>query len=129
MRDFAALDENNVVVNVIATDDKDIEWCEAFDPSVHKWVFSASENTAKSACIGDTYDESNEVFLRPKPYPSWVLNSDWKWVAPVSPPADTDEKTYAWNEETGQWRQLSDDEVAGNTPIPEFLLIRENPSG
>ena len=34
-----------------------------------------------------------------------------------------------WNEETGQWRQLSDDEVAGNTPIPEFLLIRENPSG
>ena len=52
MRDFAALDENNVVVNVIATDDKDIEWCEAFDPSIHKWVFSASENTAKSACIG-----------------------------------------------------------------------------
>ena len=103
MRDFAALDENNVVVNVIATDDKDIEWCEAFDPSIHKWVFSASENTAKSACIGDTYDESNEVFIRPKPYPSWVYNENFIWVPPTDAPAEEINVERIWNEETLSW--------------------------
>ena len=27
-----------------------------------------------------------------------------------------------------EWRQLSDDEADGDTPIPEFLLIREFPT-
>tara|TARA_Y100000004_G_scaffold50498_1_gene55649 strand:+ start:1346 stop:1699 length:354 start_codon:yes stop_codon:yes gene_type:complete len=53
------------------------------------------------ASVGCSYDANNDVFILPKPYPSWTLNSDNKWEAPVSPP--TDGEVHIWNEENQQW--------------------------
>ena len=56
------------------------------------------------AGIGYTYDATNDVFYAPQPYPSWVLNSDWTWEAPV--PAPTDGKAYNWDEATTSWIEV-----------------------
>jgi hypothetical protein len=56
----------------------------------------------KYACIGDTYDETRDAFIPPKPYNSWVLNEDTcLWNAPVAYPQD--DNYYKWNEETKSW--------------------------
>ena len=53
------------------------------------------------AGIGYTYDEVNDVFIPPQPYPSWTLSADWLWEAPVAYPNDGN--LYEWNEETTSW--------------------------
>ena len=53
------------------------------------------------AGIGYTYLAENDVFIPPKPFPSWVLNSSWLWEAPV--PMPTDGKKYGWDEATVSW--------------------------
>ena len=54
------------------------------------------------AGIGYTYDQANDVFYAPQPYPSWILNqTTWTWESPV--PYPTDNKNYSWNEPTISW--------------------------
>ena len=58
------------------------------------------------AGIGYTYDQTNDVFYAPKPFPSWSLNeSTWTWEAPV--PMPTDGKMYSWDEATQTWSELN----------------------
>ena len=57
------------------------------------------------AGVGYTYDSSNDVFIGPKPYPSWLLDeAKWDWKAPVDMPNDG--KEYVWNEETTSWDEV-----------------------
>ena len=57
------------------------------------------------AGIGYTYDQVNDVFYAPKPYPSWTLNqTTWLWEAPT--PYPTDDKRYSWNESTTSWVEV-----------------------
>ena len=54
------------------------------------------------AGIGYTYDQTNDVFYAPKPYPSWTLNeTTWLWQAPIAYPADG--KNYSWDEANQSW--------------------------
>ena len=55
------------------------------------------------AGIGFTYDQANDVFYAPQPFPSWVLNNTtWTWEAPT--PYPTDGKLYVWDEATTSWK-------------------------
>lgn len=55
------------------------------------------------AGLGHIYDEINDVFYKPKPYASWILNEDtWLWEAPIPKP---DETAHSWNEETQEWEK------------------------
>jgi hypothetical protein len=54
------------------------------------------------AGIGYTYDQSNDVFYAPQPFPSWILNTNtWTWEAPI--PMPNDNKSYIWDEPTLSW--------------------------
>ena len=54
------------------------------------------------AGIGSIYDEINDIFIHPKPYPSWTLNtSTAMWEAPV--PRPEDDLKYVWDEDNQQW--------------------------
>jgi hypothetical protein len=58
------------------------------------------------AGIGYVYDQTNDVFYAPKPYPSWILNqTTWTWEAPT--PMPTDGKVYTWNEATTSWVEVA----------------------
>ena len=57
------------------------------------------------AGIGYTYDEANDVFYAPQPFPSWTLNNQtWLWEAPV--PYPNDGKLYRWDEDTTSWIEV-----------------------
>jgi hypothetical protein len=54
------------------------------------------------AGIGFSYDQANDVFYPPQPYPSWVLNpKTYLWEAPVAEP--TTGSPYSWDEATKSW--------------------------
>ena len=52
-----------------------------------------------------TYDETLDAFIPPKPFASWVLDTDKaQWKAPVDMPVD--DKKYTWNEATLAWVEV-----------------------
>ena len=58
------------------------------------------------AGIGYTYDQANDVFYAPQPYPSWILNqTTWTWEAPIAMPIDG--KVYNWDEATTSWIEVA----------------------
>ena len=58
------------------------------------------------AGIGYTYDQANDVFYAPQPFPSWTLNkSTWTWESPT--PYPNDGKIYQWDEQTTSWKEVT----------------------
>lgn len=54
------------------------------------------------AGVGYTHDKTNDAFIPPKPYNSWILNTEsFLWDPPT--PMPTDGQQYSWNEETQSW--------------------------
>jgi hypothetical protein len=118
MAHFAELDENNVVKQVIAvhnnelldedgneSEQKGIDFC--VNLLGGRWVqTSYNGNIRKNyAGIGYIYDSTNDWFHSPQPYPSWVLDSDALWQAPIEKPSELD-KFYSWNETTLSWDEI-----------------------
>ena len=61
---------------------------------------------ANYAGIGYTYDQTNDVFYAPQPYPSWTISAPtWTWQPPV--PYPTDGKVYIWDEATTSWVEVT----------------------
>lgn len=90
MANFAVLDGIKVV-NVIVADALSIA-----EEVTNK---TCIEYTNEAVAIGDTYE--NGVFLHPQPYPSWVLNEENNWVAPVNYPSE--DGIYHWDESVVNW--------------------------
>lgn len=54
------------------------------------------------AGIGYIYDQVNDVFYAPKPYPSWTISAPtWEWQPPVPYPSTGG--PYTWDEATQSW--------------------------
>lgn len=57
------------------------------------------------AGIGFTYDPELDAFIPPKPYPSWILDTNTcLWDPPV--PYPNDGKTYIWDEGALSWVEV-----------------------
>jgi hypothetical protein len=52
--------------------------------------------------VGYAYDHEADVFIMPKPYDSWSLDSNYDWQPPVAKPGS--EGHWVWNEEVGEWQ-------------------------
>lgn len=106
MAHFAQIDENNIVTQVLVTDNNYPN--EGYDWLVEnlggRWVQTSYNATIRKnfAGIGYTYDEQRDAFIPPKPFDSWLLDEETcNWVAPK--PYPTDEKIYIWDEEAQDW--------------------------
>ena len=54
------------------------------------------------AGVGYTYDQANDVFYAPQPFPSWTLDKTvWAWAAPT--PMPTEGGPFNWDEATKSW--------------------------
>ena len=64
------------------------------------------------AGIGYRYDEETDAFIAPQPFPSWELDENMRWEAPVEMP--TDGEFYSWDEANLEWvkRESEDEEAA-----------------
>jgi hypothetical protein len=106
MAHFAELDQDNIVVQVLVTDNDYPN--EGYDWLVENlggtWVQTSYNATIRKnfAGVGFTYDEALDAFIPPKPFDSWLLNEETcLWDAPT--PYPTDGKNYNWDEETQDW--------------------------
>lgn len=136
MSHFAKI-ENGVVTNVIVASQDFIDSGAIGDPSSWKQtsyntygnVHYGNDGTPDSgqplrgnyAGIGFTYDEVNDVFYAPQPYPSWTLNEmSWLWEAPIPKPEDLPgelPKIYDWDEETLSWVDVTPPKDDGVVPV------------
>jgi hypothetical protein len=118
---FAKLNEENIVTQVIVvanqdTADKDgveveaigIGFCTNLLGGNWKQTSYNGNFRKNYAGIGYKYDADLDAFIPPQPYPSWTLNSNAKWEAPVTYP--TDGKSYNWSESTQSWVEVSAEE-------------------
>jgi hypothetical protein len=115
MSHFAKVLDGKVIQVIVA----EPEFFETFiDTSAGTWIqtsYNTHGNQHKNggtplrgnyAGVGFTYDQTNDVFYAPQPYPSWTLNnSTWIWESPV--PYPTDDKQYAWDEATTSWKEIA----------------------
>ena len=114
MAHFAELDGNNVVLRVIVVSNADTSdasgtekeyigaaFCERLFGGNWKQT-SYNGNIRKNyAGIGYTYDTGRDAFITPQPYPSWALDDNAEWQAPV--PMPDDGEMYSWDEDTLAW--------------------------
>ena len=121
MGHFAKIDDQNVVIDVNVVNNETLnnlpfpesepvgvafltEWSGGYT----NWKqTSYNANFRKNyAGVGYTYDATLNAFVPPKPFPSWLLNTNTcQWQAPV--PYPTDGKMYFWDEETQQWVEVA----------------------
>jgi hypothetical protein len=121
MAHFAQLDENNVVIQVIVINNSVVgdKFPESEPvglsfisdnlkfPGVWKQASYNGNFRKKYPSIGDEYDEVNDVFITPQPYPSWTLDENFDWIPPVPKPnwpgIDNWRGMWIWNEDEQKW--------------------------
>ena len=126
MAHFAKI-ENDIVTRVIRIDDEHEQNGHYYINTVLKlkgeWVQTSYNGKIRKrfAGIGDTYDRENDVFIRPKPYPSWVLNEEFKWIAPIPYPNQPLDytATYEWIEDVQGWLEHKEEDIE-QTPSGSF---------
>lgn len=92
MANFAVLDGQNII-NIIVAENKELAELVSGRTCI--------EYTTEPAEQGGTYDGTS--FIKRKPFPSWVLNSDKQWEAPTPKPGDTPTEYYTWDEDSLSW--------------------------
>jgi hypothetical protein len=80
------------------------EWYGNYRGQVCKRTSYNNNIRKQFAGIGYTYDAVADVFISPSPYPSWVLDENYDWQAPIAYPADG--KFYSWDETNQVWVEL-----------------------
>ena len=108
MAHYAFLDSNNIVTQVIVGRNEDevvngiSDWEAHYAKNMGQRCVRTSYNNnirKQYAGIGYTYNETADVFIAPKPYESWTLDSNYDWQAPVAKP----EGNYNWDEAALAW--------------------------
>ena len=114
MAHYAKINSEGIVQQVLVMDNNleanegqkgCIDWLQA-NISLYDWVKTSYNGNIRKqfAGIGDFYDSVKDKFIRPSPYPSWVLNDTDDWIPPISYPDDG--KEYMWHEDTKEWVEV-----------------------
>ena len=124
MAHFAELNNSNEVLRVVVISNDDVDanggdessQAETFVASIvpHSeggtaWKQTSYNNNFRKqyAGIGHTYDASKDKFILPQPFPSWSLDSNDDWEAPVTYPTvteiDSNLVIISWDEDNQKW--------------------------
>jgi hypothetical protein len=119
MAHWAELNENNIVLRVTVGDNNDPNGDEGYqwliDNLGGRWL-KTSYNTANGqhllsgvpfrgnyAGVGGSYHEDIDVFMPPKEYPSWIIDTtNYTWMPPMPQP---DSGFWIWDEDTVSWKE------------------------
>jgi hypothetical protein len=112
MAHYAFLDDNNIVTEVIVGRNEDEVVDGISDWEAHYGEFRGQRCLRTSynnnirgtyAGIGYSYNEEEDIFVAPQPYPSWTRNGSF-WEAPT--PMPTDGQFYRWVEDDLNWQVI-----------------------
>ena len=115
MAHFAEIDENGIVKQVLVVPDQEEHRGHDFlanDLGLGgTWIQTSYNHRIRKqyAGIGFKYDAEADVFIAPQPFPSWLLDENHDWQAPVPKPED--DLMYVWNEENLDWEPVKYDTV------------------
>ena len=107
MSHWAELDSNNKVIRVLVGDnnepDEGYQWL--IDNLGGTWIKTSYNGTIRGtyAGIGYSYNEEEDIFISPQPFPSWIRSGSF-WNAPIPRPEG---EFWEWNEEEGNWNDVS----------------------
>jgi hypothetical protein len=110
MAHYAWLNGDNIVVNVtVGVDetelinglDTETFYSEATGYNIKRTSYN-SKIRGVYAGIGYSYNLDEDIFVTPKPYPSWIRSGSF-WNAPTPMPA---EGKWYWDEENLMWQKL-----------------------
>ncbi len=110
MTHFAKIENNKVVTVVVAEqehiDTLDGEWVKtSYNTKQGKHEKGGTPLRGNYAGIGYTYDSVKDMFVAPKPFPSFILNqSTGTFEPPKARPNNTDR--MEWNETLKDWVSL-----------------------
>ena len=106
--------EDGIVTSVIVTMDSDEDtFADRMLAETGEVYVRTSYNAATNgfrfnfAGIGFHWDGTG--FYAPQPYPSWTLDDNYQWQAPV--PYPTDDKFYTWSEDNLNWIEAANDQI------------------
>jgi hypothetical protein len=114
MAHFAEIDENNVVLRVLVTDNNDTNGDEGYqwlvDTFGGRWIKTSFNGNIRRifAGIGMTYNEETDAFvpIKPSEYPSFVWSEEvYNWVHPVPKPAEHPDIFWLWSEKELCWEK------------------------
>ena len=124
MAHFAELNNSNEVLRVVVISNDDVNAnggdysssAETFVSTIvphasggNQWKQTSYNGNARKqyAGIGDTFNASKNKFIKPKPFPSWSLDSNDDWQAPVPYPKiteiDSNIVLIFWDEDNQKW--------------------------
>jgi hypothetical protein len=106
MSHWAELDDANKVIRVLVGDNNDPAGDEGYQWLIDNlggtWIKTSYNSNIRGtyAGIGYLYNEEEDIFITPQPYPSWIRSGSF-WQAPT--PMLEDGKLYRWDEESLSW--------------------------
>jgi hypothetical protein len=119
MAHFAQLDDQNNVLNVVVIGNSDIDnlpfpesepvgiaFCQSIYGADTIWKQTSYNSNFRRqyAEIEGSYYAPLDVFVDPKPFPSWTFQtSDATWKAPIPKPTAPSNYVAAWNEQYLEW--------------------------
>jgi hypothetical protein len=115
MAHFAEIDSDGIVKQVLVVPDTEEHRGQDFLANDLKlggtWIQTSYNHRIRKqyAGVGFKYDADADVFIAPQPFPSWLLDDNHDWQAPVPKPEDG--LMYFWNEEKLDWEPVKNDAV------------------
>tara|TARA_R110002020_G_scaffold135294_2_gene302108 strand:- start:75 stop:530 length:456 start_codon:yes stop_codon:yes gene_type:complete len=124
MAHFAELNNSNEVLQVVVISNEDVndhggdlsveaenfvKTIVPFNPTGVAWKQTSYNNNFRKqyAGVGYSYDSSKNKFISPQPFPSWSLDSNDDWQAPVTYPTvteiDSEPVMITWDENNQKW--------------------------
>jgi len=93
---------NELLVDGVETESKGAEFCANLFGGT--WIQTSFNNRIRKqfAGVGYSFNSSADVFVAPKPFESWTLDSNHDWQAPTPKP-DGD---YYWDEAQLEWIEI-----------------------
>lgn len=143
MAHFAEIDKDNKVIRVVVACNEDIAnngGEQSVEAATHfkkacplssngvRWVQTSYNDNFRKTFAGRTYtyDDAKDKFIGPKPFPSWSLDGNDDWKAPVTFPSVTSEYVegvvppdvthinITWDETNQKWLAQKLDSSNGN---------------
>ena len=99
---FAEVNIENMVTRVVVAEANNLPPLEV---NGDRWIQTYQDGTnGQYAGVGFFWNVEHSIFVEPQLYPSWTLNADNVWEAPVDKPDNTGYSTCVWYEEDQKWK-------------------------
>lgn len=113
MAHFAKMNDNTVIEVIVVNnadapnESEGVAFCKMLFGAETEWLQCSYNGNMRKQYpgAGFTYDPDADIFISPRPYPSWSLDVNHDWQPPVPKPEG--EWDWGWDEGTLSWKLVS----------------------